>query len=280
MTRWLTSHFTGLYPALALSLFFIGPLLLMLGVSFFERDPMAFFNPAFQFDNYEKFTSKRVLTTISRSLTQASLAAALVSSLAFITLLFVSDLSKRWQKFWIILLLSLLCLSEVIIGFAWAITFSEPSGIPKLLHLMGLWDNPRSLSPSFWAVQVGLINIGFSVVGLMIYPQLAGRDRTIEEAARTLGTPPLKVFWKVLLPLYAPTYLIAFLTMFVYYLGVYVMPVMLGTPQDWNMTVLITDTAIQQFNLPLGAALSIGMMAMSGLALGVVWAITIWRAKS
>ena len=114
----------------------------------------------------------------------------------------------------------------------------------------------------------------------MIYPQLAGRDRTIEEAARTLGTPPLKMFWKVLLPLYAPTYLIAFLTMFVYYLGVYVMPVMLGTPQDWNMTVLITDTAIQQFNLPLGAALSIGMMAMSGLALGVVWAITIWRAKS
>lgn len=280
MIKWPTSHILGIYPAFALGLFFIGPLLLMLGVSFFERDPMAFFNPAFQFDNYEKFGSKRVLTTILRSLTQASIAAILVSSLAFVTMLFVSDLSRWWQQFWVLLLLSLLCLSEVIIGFAWAIMFSEPSGIPKLLHLLGLWDSPRSLSPSFMAVQVGLVNIGFSVVGLMIYPQLAGRDRTIEEAARTLGTPPLQVFWKVLLPIYIPTYVIAFLTMFVYYLGVYVMPVMLGTPQDWNMTVLITDTAIQQFNLPLGAALSIGMMALSGLGLGLVWAISTWRART
>ena len=199
MIKWPTSHIIGIYPAFALGLFFIGPLLLMLGVSFFERDPMAFFNPAFQFDNYEK---------------------------------------------------------------------------------CGLWDSPRSLSPSFMAVQVGLINIGCSVVGLMIYPQLAGRDRTIEEAARTLGTPPLQVFWKVLLPIYTPTYVIAFLTMFVYYLGVYVMPVMLGTPQDWNMTVLITDTAIQQFNMPLGAALSIGMMALSGLGLSLVWVISIWRARA
>ena len=273
-------HLMGIYPAFILGIFFIGPLLLMLGVSFFERDPMAFFNPAFQFDNYEKFTSKRVLTTISRSLTQAGLAAILVSSLAFASMLVVSDLSRRWQQFWILLLLSLLCLSEVIIGFAWAIMLSEPSGIPKLLYILGLWDNPRSLSPSFWAVQLGLINIGFSVVALMIFPQLSGRDRTIEEAARTLGTPPLKIFFKVLLPIYAPTYLIAFLTMFVYYLGVYVMPVMLGKPQDWNMTVLITDTAIQQFNLPLGAALSIGMMILSVIALSLVWAIRYWRSRS
>ena len=68
--------------------------------------------------------------------------------------------------------------------------------------------------------------------------------------------------------------------MFVYFLGVYVMPVMLGTPQDWNMTVLITDTAIQQFNLPLGAALSIGMMGVSLLALSVVWGVNLWRARS
>lgn len=278
MNARLPIHLIGVFPALFLAIFFIGPLSLMLGVSFFERDPMAFFNPAFQFENYQKFTSKRVLTTIWRSVLQAGVAAGLVVSIAFTTILFVSDLTRRWQKFWILLLLSLLCLSEVIIGFAWAIVFSEPSGIPKLLNQLGLWDNPRSLSPSFWAVQTGMISIGFAVVGLLIYPQLAGRDRSIEEAARTLGTPPFYVFWKVLLPNYGPTVLTGFLTMFVYYLGVYVMPVMLGKPQDWNMTVLITDTAIQQFNLPLGAALSVGMMVMTAVALTIVWCVNLWRA--
>ena len=280
MIRALPKHLPGVYPALGLGIFFLGPLVLMLVVSFFERDPMAFFNPAFQFENYEKFGSKRVMTTLWRSILQAGTASVLVVSIAFTTVLFVTDLGRRWQTFWILLLLSLLCLSEVIMGFAWAIVFSEPSGIPKLLNTLGLWDNPRSLSPSFWAVQVGLISIGFSVVGLLIYPQLAGRDRSIEEAARTLGTPPFLVFWKVLLPNYGPTFLTAFLTMYVYYLGVYVMPVMLGKPQDWNMTVLITDTAVQQFNLPLGAALSVGMMVMSALALGLVWGVNAWRSRT
>ena len=77
MTKSLSSHFIGIYPAFILFLFFIGPLFLMLGVSFFERDATVFFNPAFQFDNYEKFASKRVLATISRSLIQASVAAFL-----------------------------------------------------------------------------------------------------------------------------------------------------------------------------------------------------------
>ena len=280
MMKRMQPHLVGAFPALVLTVFFLVPLALMLGVSFFERDPMGFFKVAFQFGNYEKLLSNRVITTMSRSLIQASLAAVLVSMLAFITMLFVSNLGRRWQTFWILLLLSLLCLSEVIVGFAWAIVFSEPSGIPKLLNMLGLWDKPRSLSPSFWAVQLGMINIGFSVVGLMIYPQLAGRDRSIEEAARTLGTPPLMVLLKVILPNYGPTFLISFLTMFVYYLGVYVMPVMLGTPQDWNMTVLITDVAIQQFNLPLGAALSIGVMMLSAAALGAVWAMNAWRARA
>ena len=41
-----------LLKTVGLGIFFLGPLVLMLVVNFFERDPMAFFNPAFQFENY------------------------------------------------------------------------------------------------------------------------------------------------------------------------------------------------------------------------------------
>jgi len=271
MIRPVFRHVSGLLPALALGIFFLGPLMMIVVVSFFERDPMAFFVPAFQFENYAKLTSNHILTTTWRSILQASTAASIVVTIAFLTVLFVTDLARGWQRFWILLLLSLLCLSEVIIGFAWGIVFSEPSGIPKLLNTLGMWDNPRSLSPNFWAVQTGLVSIGFAVVGLLIYPQLANRDRSLEEAARTLGTPPMAVFWRIVLPNYGPTLMTAFVTMYVYYLGVYVLPVMLGKPQDWNLTVLITDTAVRKFNMPLGAAISVGMMLMSACALGLIW---------
>jgi putative spermidine/putrescine transport system permease protein len=175
---------------------------------------------------------------------------------------------RRWQLFWVILLLSLMCLSEVIIGFAWLILFSESSGIPKFLGWMGLWDNPRSLSPSFGAMLIGFITLGFSLVALMFYPQMAQRDRSIEEAALTLGTPPARVFSKVVLPNFMPAIVSSVVTMFVYFLGVFVMPTMLGRPQDWNMTVIITDKAVGDANMPLGAALSVIMLLFTLLIIG------------
>jgi putative spermidine/putrescine transport system permease protein len=99
---------------------------------------------------------------------------------------------------------------------------------------------------------------------------MAQRDRSIEEAARTLGTSPARVFTKVVLPNYRTGIIGAVVTMFVYFLGVFVMPTMLGRPQDWNMTVIITDKAVGDANMPLGAALSVIMLLFTLLIIGAL----------
>ncbi|GAA6209124.1 ABC transporter permease [Cognatishimia sp. WU-CL00825] len=256
-------HMIGLFPLFMMSLFFLAPLAFMVLVSFYERDPLGFYNPAFVWDNYAKFFSSFYYTISMRSISSASLGALFVVLLAFPAMYIIVDMPRRWQLFWVILLLSLMCLSEVIIGFAWLILFSENSGIPKFLGWIGLWQDPRSLSPSFGAMMVGFVTLGFSLVALMFLPQLARRDRSIEEAALTLGTPPIWVFAKVILPNFKQGILSALVTMFVYFLGVFVMPTMLGRPQDWNMTVIITDKAVGDANMPLGAALSVIMLVFT-----------------
>jgi len=263
-------HMIGLFPLGMMSLFFLAPLAFMMIVSFYERDPLGFYNVAFVWDNYGKFFSSFYYLISLRSLWSASLGAVIVVLLAFPAMYIIVDMSRRWQLFWVILLLSLMCLSEVIIGFAWLILFSENSGIPKFLGWTGLWRDPRSLSPSFGAMMVGYVTLGFSLVALMFLPQLARRDRSIEEAALTLGTPPIRVFAKVILPNFKTGLISALVTMFVYFLGVFVIPTMLGRPQDWNMTVIITDKAVGDANMPLGAALSVIMLIFTLMIIGTL----------
>ncbi|WP_439143949.1 ABC transporter permease [Planktotalea sp.] len=250
-----------------MGVFFVIPMIFMVIVSFYQPDPMGFYKVDFVWENYGKFFSSFYYTVSFRSLYSAALGAVLVVALAFPLVLFVSDLGRKWQLFWIILLLSLMCLSEVIIGFAWLILMSESAGIPRLLEWVGLWDNPRSLSPSFGAMMIGLIFLGFSIVSLILYPSVSRRDRSIEEAAITLGTPPPMVFFKVLIPTFRTSLTSVTLTMFVYLLGVFVMPTMLGRPKDWTMTVIISDKALGDANLPLGAALAVVMLIVTVLVL-------------
>jgi putative spermidine/putrescine transport system permease protein len=252
----------------------------MIVVSFYKPDPLGFYEVAFVWDNYAKFFSSFYYTVSMRSLWSASFGAIVVVLLAFPAMYIIVDMARRWQLFWMIMLLSLMCLSEVVIGFAWVILFSESAGVPRFLGWVGLLENPRSMSPSFGAMLMGFITLGFSLVALMLYPQMAQRDRSIEEAALTLGTSPTRVFTKVVIPNFLPAIISSVLTLFVYFLGVFVMPTMLGRPQDWNMTVIITDKAVGDANMPLGAALSVIMLLFTLLIIGALYLLSRREGKT
>jgi putative spermidine/putrescine transport system permease protein len=257
-----------------LAVFFLIPLAFMVMVSFYEPDPMSFYKVAFSWENYAKYFSSFYLKVTLRSLWSAAISAVVVISLSFFAVLAIVELSRRWQVFWVVLLLSLMCISEVIVGFSWLILLSESAGIPRFLEVLGLWTDPRSLSPGFGAMLIGLVTLGLSIVMLILLPEAANRDKSIEEAARTLGSPPWRVTLNITLPVFAPSLIALTLTMFIYLIGVFVMPTMLGRPSDWTMTVMISDKALGDANLPLGAALAVVMLLITAAVLLVSLAVS------
>jgi putative spermidine/putrescine transport system permease protein len=50
---------------------------------------------------------------------------------------------------------------------------------------------------------------------------------------------------------------------FVFALGSYLLPQLLGRPQHWTLSVLITDQAIYQSNLPFAAAMAVFLVLIS-----------------
>jgi putative spermidine/putrescine transport system permease protein len=61
----------------------------------------------------------------------------------------------------------------------------------------------------------------------------------------------------------------ALILVFVFTLGIYLLPQVLGKPQHWTLSVHITDQAIFQSNLPFAAAMAVLLLLVSLLMVGL-----------
>ena len=259
----LTDYGPLLFPALMLIIFFVVPFGTMISVSFFQRLQGAFYEPAFVLDNYARFMSLFFGRVLGFSLMLAVLVAICCVVIAVPFTYLLSRSARKVQVLWLVTLLSVLSLSEVMIGFAWSTLFSRTAGITNLFVAIGLMDQAKALTPSFGAVLTGIVYQALPYTVLVLYPALVRLDPTLTEAARTLGASPLKAFFTVVVPALRSTIMATSIMVFIFALGCYLLPQLLGRPQHWTLSVLITDQAIYQSNMPFAAAMAVFLVLVT-----------------
>lgn len=252
-----------IFPAGMLLVFFVVPFGTMIAVSFFQRQEGGFYTPAFVFTNYERFLSAFFGGVLGFSLMLAIMVAVTCVVLALPFTYLLSRLTRRLQVFWLVALLSILSLSEVIIGFAWSTLLSRTGGLSNLLVAVGLLGQPVALFPSFGAVLTGMVYQALPYTILVLYPAVVRLDPTLMEAARTLGSSPIRAFFNVLVPALRNTIMATLIMVFIFALGSYLLPQILGRPQNWTLSVLITDQAIYQSNMPFAAAMAVFLVLVT-----------------
>jgi putative spermidine/putrescine transport system permease protein len=257
------------FPALMLAVFFVVPFAIMIAVSFYQRETGAFYTPAFVLDNYGRFLSAFFGRVLAFSLGLAVLVAVTCVLVAFPFTWFLTGRSRSTQVVWLVAILAVLSLSEVIIGFAWSTLFSRTAGITNLLVALGLMGEPAALTPSFAAVLTGMVYQALPYTVLVLYPALARLDPSLTEAARSMGATPLRAFFDVVVPVSRATILATLIMVFVFALGSYLLPQILGRPSHWTLSVLITDQAIYQSNIPFAAAMAVFLMLIALALVGL-----------
>lgn len=263
------------FPAIMLTVFFVIPFGTMIAVSFFQRQQGGFYTPALVFSNYERFVSLFFANVLGFSLGLAVLVAVCCVAIGVPFTYLMTRMSRRAQIVWMVALLSVLSLSEVIIGFAWSTLLSRTAGITNLLVTLGLMENAVALSPGFPAVLTAMVYQALPYTILVLYPALVRLDPTLTEAARTLGASPLRAFFTVVVPALRTTILATLIMVFIFALGSYLLPQILGRPQHWTLSVLITDQAIYQSNMPFAAAMAVFLVLVT---LGMV-ALTLFAGR-
>ncbi len=259
----------GFYPACFLLVFFFLPFAIMLAVSFFHRVDGAFFEPGFEFTHYLRFLSPFFGKILATSIGLSAAAAIISVLVAFPFAFILNGMPRRQQTYILVFLLSVLSLSEVIIGFAWSTILSQTAGIGNLFAAIGLTEKARAYTPSLMSLLFGLCYLGFPYAVLIIYPAVSRLDPELPEAARMLGASPLRSFFNVVVPIMRRTLVGAFILVFVFTLGAYLLPQVLGRPNHWTLSVHITDQAIFQSNLPFAAAMAIFLLLVSLALVGL-----------
>lgn len=251
--------------------FFAVPFALILLTSVSTPDDAQDYIYAFDLQHFERFATWFYIERALFSAGLCALIAVLSLLIAFPFTYMLTGFGPRAQNTWLIYILAQLSLSEVLIAFSWQILLSRTAGLANILVWMGLAERSFSMTPSAGAVLAALVYLAVPFSVLLLFPALSRLDKSLIEAARTLGASPLRTFFTVVIPVTRPAIISSGVTIFVLTLGAIIVPQVLGRPQHWTLSVLITDQAIFNFNMPFASALAVVLLVLSA---SVIFAVT------
>jgi ABC-type spermidine/putrescine transport system permease subunit I len=216
-------------PLLALGILVIGPFLITLMVSFWEKKGLGM-SPAFSLKAYALFFDGPRLRVFLESFWTAASATLLMLPLAYgIAYLAAFRLRPRAARLVLFLFAAPFFVNYIVRTFAWAGILSRQGVVNSTLIHLGLIDQPLDwLLFSDFAVYLGLITAYMPFMIFPIYLSLAAIDRRFLEASWMLGAPPWPTFWRVTLPLSLPGVFAASIFGFVGCFGEVAIPLILG----------------------------------------------------
>jgi spermidine/putrescine transport system permease protein len=164
--------------------------------------------------------------------------------------------------------------------YAWKTILGNEGVLNSALISAGLIDEPfTALLYSPPAVVVTLVHFLVPFAILPIYGSLRGIGDSEVEAARDLGAPRWRVVSDIVVPRSRAGLMAAFVFCFLIAAGDYVTPLLVGG----KITMLGNLIAIQfgqQFNWPLGAAMSFSVLAAALAVVALAYgALSAWRPR-
>lgn len=273
--RWLL-----LSPALLILLLAAsGPLLIVLVYSFLEAgdyggvkwvfSTQAWFNVVAErdiFDETLKFADAH-FSIFWRSVKLSLMTAVAALIVGFPTAYFIATRPARSRDLWMLLIIIPFWTNLLIRTFAVMEIIRNEGVINTLLMSLGVIDQPIQMLYTEFAIMIGMLYVYLPLMVLPIYAAMERLDFTLVEAAYDLYGSRLRVLWHVILPLVKPGVIAGSILVFVPSLGAYVTPRVLGGGKQLMLGNLIELQFGQGRNWPLGAALSITLLAIVMIAL-------------
>jgi putative spermidine/putrescine transport system permease protein len=206
---------------LLMSAFYIAPIAQVLAISFTEPTP--------GLGNYERlFTSESVQRVILTTLRICAITTALALLLGYVLAYRIALASEAARRWWILAVLVPLWISVLVRAFAWVTLLRRQGLVNQTLLDAGVIAEPLPLVWNEFGIVVGMVHY---MVPYAVLPMLASMreiDSRLLAAARGLGARRMTVFSRVFLPLSLPGLIASGVLVFIFSLGFYITPAILG----------------------------------------------------
>jgi len=256
-----------LTPSLSVIFFFlVVPIGFIIVYSFWIRAATGADIPAFQLGNYKKFFvdffyPSMLLRTLRISLE----CVALCVVFGYIPAYFFYQTRTKYKPLLMLLLMLPFWISYIIRTLSWINILGDSGLINYFLLASGILSDPLRLLYNEASVLMGLVQFLLPFMILNIYVSLEGIDKSLHEAARSLGCTEWQAFREVTLPLSLPGVSAGCLLVFVLTAGSYITPMILGGPGNEMIANLIFNRIIGTLDWPFGSAISVILLFLLGL---------------
>src|SRR5690242_593675 len=274
-TRWAL-----LSPSLAILIFAaVGPLIIVLIYSFLTPGPYGgvvwspslegWFRVLFQrdiFDDSLKLQDAH-LTILWRSVKLSFATTVLALMFGFPTAYFIATRPEKSRDIWLFLITIPFWTNLLIRTFAVQEVIRNEGIVNTLLIKLGIIASPIQIMFTDFAIMLGMLYVYLPLMVLPLYASMEKLDFRLVEAGYDLYADRFQVLRRIIIPLVKPGIIAGSILVFIPSLGAYVTPRVLGGGKNMMLGNLIELQFGQGRNWPLGAALSITLMAIVMVAL-------------
>ena len=242
-------------PGIAfLAVFFIYPVLRLLGLSVQDAETGAWTG-----DHYARIVDTGVYFRVLMGTFRIAGLTALFSLLLGYPLAYwLAQLPERRRGAMVLAVMIPFWTSYLVKTFAWMVILGRNGVINGILSAGGL-PAPEMLHNEF-GVMVGMVHAMLPLAVLTMLPVMTGIDRRLVQAAETLGAAPGHAFWLVYFQLSLPGVAAAGLLTFISSLGFFIVPALLGGPQQTMLAQLIITQIQEMLNWAFAGALATFML--------------------
>lgn len=245
-----------------LFVFFLLPLLFVLGASFLSRGPGGQPVPPWTLEQYER-TFGVFWPVVWRTLTFSGATTLLCLLLGFPTAFYIGTRENpRLRQLLLFLVLLPFWTNFLVRTYALQTILGREGPINALLQGWGLIAEPWALLNTPGAVMLGLVYGYLPFMVLPIYAAVERLDFRFVEAAHDLGANDWHAFWRVVLPLTLPGVVAGAMLVFIPTIGAFVTPDLLGGTRGLMIGNLIQGQFRGRGNIPLGSAVSVVLMGI------------------
>ncbi|GAA4161461.1 ABC transporter permease [Shinella granuli] len=275
-SRWLLSA-----PALLIIFFAaVGPLLVMLLYSFMAKGDYGdvrfgefsldgWVSVFFQRDIFDDTLglADAHLSIIWRSLQLSFFTTLLTLILGFPTAYFIATRPPHSREIWVFLVTIPFWTNLLIRTFAMQQVIRNEGLLNNALIWLGVIERPLQIMYTDTANLLGMTYVYLPLMVLPLYASIEKLDFRLVEAGYDLYASRLQVLRRIVIPLVKPGIIAGSILVFIPSLGAYVIPRVLGGGKNMMLGNLIEMQFGSGRNWPLGAAMSITLMALVMVAL-------------
>jgi putative spermidine/putrescine transport system permease protein len=240
-------------PVFALAFLYLYPLSKVLWLSVTVPTP--------GLGNFAKLYTSDAIRHIVATTARLSAITTLISLLLGYAIAYaVLHVRQRHAELLLFFVLLSFWLSVLIRAFAWLTLLQNRGLVNTLLLDWGLIDAPLTLVRNEFGVVLGMVHYMIPFAVLPLYANMKGIDPRLVPAARGLGATPGEAFFKVYLPMSVPGLISASILVFVFSLGFYVTPALLGGGKTIMIAEYIAVQITDTLNWGLGTMLATSLL--------------------